>query len=282
MSYINVQQKGSWDSGDFETRWEATEYEMNLLYRPDERNLPDNPEYRKTGLRTREIITDFFYSGIRKLELTRYPFLLLCTERFMWNVTRRLELWNLIRENGDNWITPFMTELHQISADSILNSEPFEVGKKLKPHGVPIGYTVGSPGKRMYQLVFLYYLADKFLRPVFVKDSETNEVRFSINTSETDESLGINIHDVGDDEFYFWIDFNPVVTADSKLSLKYSVEMTHSSMDGRNLGFTGMNSGDSPYIEVCQQMKLEAQRILLELKHKIVNAYLPVFSPKKK
>jgi hypothetical protein len=29
-------------------------------------------------------------------------------------------------------------------------------------------------------------------------------------------------------------------------------------------------------------MKLEAQRILLELKHKIAKADLPVFSPKKK
>jgi len=282
MPYINTQQKGSWDSGDFETHWEASEYEMNLLYRPDERKLPDNPDYRKTGLEMREIITDFFYSGIRKLELSRYPFLLLCTERLMWNVTRRLELWNLIRENGDDWITPFMTELRQISMDSILNDEPFEMGKKIKSHAVPIEYTVGSPGKKMYQLVFLYYLADKFLRPVFVKDSESNEVRFSIIEAQTDESLGINIHDVGDDEFFFWIDFNPVVTADNKLSLKYSVDMTHSSMEGKNLGFTGKNAGDSPYIEVCQGMKLEAQRILLELKHKIVKADLPVFTPKKK
>ena len=282
MSCLNVQQKGSWDSGDFETRWDASEYEMNLLYRPDERNLPDNQDYRKTGLRTREIITDFFYSGIDKLELTRYPFLMMCTERLMWNVSKRIELWNLIKENGDNWITPFMFELHQISDDSFINNEPFEMGKKLKPRGVPVEYTVGSPGKKMYQLVFLYYLADKFLRPVFVKDSETNEVRFSIIDAQIDESLGINIHDVGDDEFYFWIDFNPVVTAGSKLSLDYSVEMMHVSMEGKNLGFTGKNSGDSPYIEVCQQMKREAQRILLELKHKIVNAYLPVFSPKKK
>ena len=282
MSCLNVQQKGSWDSGDFETRWEATEYEMNLLYRPDERKLPDNPEYRKTGLRMQEIFTDFFYSGIRKLELTRYPFLKICTERLMWNVSNRLVLWNMIRENGDDWITPFMAELYQISEDSILNSEPFEIGKKIKPRGVPIEYTVGSPGKKMYQLVFLYYLADKFLRPVFVKDSETNEVRFSIIDAQTDESLGINIHDVGDEDFYFWIDFNPVVTADSKLSLKYSVEMMHSSMEAKNLGFTGKNSGNSPYIEVCKQMKLEAQRILLELKHKIVKADLPVFSPKKK
>lgn len=282
MSYINVQAKGSWYSGDFETRWEATEYEMNLLYRPDERKLPDNPDYRKTGLRMQEIITDFFYSGIRKLELTRYPFLKICIERLMWDASNRIVLWNLIRENGDDWITPFMAELYQISEDSILNSEPFEVGKKLKPRGVPIEYTVGSPGKRMYQLGFLYYLADKFLRPVFVKDSETNEVRFSIIKAQTDESLGINIHDVGDEDFYFWIDFSPVVTADSKLSLEYSVEMMHSSTEGKNLGFTGKNSGDSPYIEVCQQMKLEAQRILLELKHKIVKADLPVFSPKKK
>ena len=282
MSYLNVQAKGSWYSGDFETRGEATEYEMNLLYRPDERNLPDNPEYRKTGLRMQEIITDFFYSGIEKLELTRYPFLMMCTERLMWNASKRIELWNLIRKNGNNWITPVMFELHQISEDSFINNEPFEVGKKMKPSEVPIEYTVGSPGKKMYQLVFLYYLADKFLRPVFVKDSEENEVRFSIIKAQTDESLGINIHDVGDDEFFFWIDFNPVVTANNKLSLKYSVDMTHSSMEGKNLGFTGKNSGDSPYIEVCQQMKLEAQRILLELKHKIVKAYLPVFSPKKK
>jgi hypothetical protein len=282
MSYLNVQQKGSWNSGDFETRWEATEYEMNLLYHPDERKLPDNPDYRKTGLGMREIITDFFYSGIRKLELSRYPFLMICTERLMWNASNRIDLWNMIRENGDDWITPFMAELHQISEDSILNDEPFAMGKKIKSPRIPIEYTAGSPGKKMYQLVFLYYLADKFLRPVFVKDSETNEVRFSIIDAQTDESLGINIHDVGDEEFYFWIDFSPVVTADSKLSLKYSVEMMHSSMEGKNLGFTGKNSGDSPYIEVCQQMKLEAQRILLELKHKIAKADLPVFSPKKK
>ena len=282
MSYLKTQQKGSWDSGDFETRWEATEYEMNLLYRPDERNLPDNPDYRKTGLGMREIITDFFYSGIRKLELPRYPFLMICTERLMWNASNRLFLWNLIRENGDDWITPFMAELYQISEDSILNSEPFEVGKKIKTRGVPIEYTVGSPGKKMYQLVFLYYLADKFLRPVFVKDSETNEVRFSIINAQIDESLGFNIHVVGDEEFFFWIDFNPVATADSKLSLDYSIEMMHSSTEGKNLGFTGKNSGNSPYIEVCQQMKLEAQRVLLELKHKIVKEDLSVFSPKKK
>lgn len=282
MSYLNVQQKGSWDSGDFETRWEATEYEMNLLYRPDERELPDNPDYRKNGLGMREIVTDFFYSGIRKLELNRYPFLMLCTERLMWNISKRRELWNLIREEGDNWITPFMTELYQISENSLFNSEPFAVGKKIKSNRVPIEYTAGSPGKKMYQLLFLYYLADKFLRPVFVKDSETNEVRFSIIKAQTDESLGINIHDVGDEEFYFWVDFNPSVTADSKLSLDYSVEMTHASMGGKNLGFTGKDSGDSPYIEVCQQMKREAQRVLLDLKHKIIKEDLSVFSPKKK
>lgn len=282
MSYLNTQQKGSWDSGDFKTHWDATEYEINLLYRPDERKLPDNPDYRKTGLEMREIITDFFYSGIRKLELSRYPFLMICTERLMWNASNRIELWNMIRENGDDWITPFMAELHQISEDSILNDEPFAMGKKLKSPRIPIEYTAGSPGKKMYQLVFLYYLADKFLRPVFVKDSETNEVRFSIIDAQTDESLGINIHDVGDEDFYFWINFSPVVTADSKLSLEYSVEMMHSSIEAKNLGFTGKNSGNSPYIEVCKQMKLEAQRILLELKHKIVKADLPVFSPKKK
>lgn len=279
MSYLNVQQKDSWESGDFENFWKPTEYELNLLYRPDTRHLPVNPDYRKNGLETNEIMTEFFYSGIKQLNISRHPFILMCEERLQWNISRRTELWNLIIDNRYDWITPLIVELRQISHDSILNDEPFVLGKKLKIPGIPFDYTIGNTGKRMYQLIFLYSLADTFLRPVFVKDSESNEVRFSIMSADTDGSLGISIHDVGDEDFYFWIDFKPVVTKNSMLSLVYSIEMLHCDNNGKKLSFSGKNSGDSVYIEVCKQMKQEAGRVLLDLKHKIDNAKLPVFSP---
>lgn len=247
MSYLNVQQKGSWQSGDFENFWKPTEYELNLLYRPDTRHLPDNPDYMKNGLETNEIMAEFFYSGIKQLEITRYPFILMCEERLQWNISRRTELWNMIIDNRYDWITPLMVEMRRLSTDSILNDEPFVLGKKLKIPGIPFEYTIGNPGKRMYQLIFLYSLADKFLRPVFVKDSESNEVRFSIMSAVTDGSLGINIHDVGDDEFYFWIDFKPVVTKNSMLSLVYSIEMLYCDNNGKKLSFSGKNSV-IPYI----------------------------------
>lgn len=121
-------------------------------------------------------------------------------------------------------------------------------------------YCMDIPGRQLWILQLIMKAATDCLRDAFVKLSEEckdiSKYRCTPTTSDIDDSLGFELHIVGDCVFNIWVDFKPATNSNNlTFCFTHKVELTCGDWGYGKIPLTGKRASKSPLRECMIGMR---------------------------